>query len=130
MSPAKKSYQVIIPSDIRPLPEWHEVSAAQIVTSFLKADGEFVVRNHYKSADLRIGDDFWEIKSPTGTGKRNIERQLQLALKQSNNIVLDARRSNIHIANVRSRLRYQAGLTKGINRLLLITKTGNVEVIK
>ena len=125
-----KCYQVIIPSDIYPLPERHEVSAAQIITNFLKADGEFVIRSNYKSADLKVGNDYWEIKSPTGSGKRNIERQLQIAMKQSSNIVLDARRSKMHIASIRNRLQYQANLTKGLTRLLLITKAGIVEVIK
>lgn len=125
-----KSYQVIISSDINPLPEHHEVSAAQIIASYLKSNAEFVIRNNYKSPDLKVGKDLWEIKSPTGIGKRNIERQLQLAMKQSNNIVLDARRSKIHIAKIRTRLQYQAQLTKGLKRLLLITKTGKVEVIK
>ena len=123
-------YQVIIPSDIQPLPERHEVSAAQIITGFLGADGEFIVRGSYKSPDLKIGEDFWEIKSPTGTGKRNIERQLQLAMKQSDNIILDARRSKIHISKIRSRLSYQAGITKRLSKLLLITKSGEVEIIK
>ncbi|MCA9327293.1 hypothetical protein KDA14_02070 [Candidatus Saccharibacteria bacterium] len=124
------SLQVIIPSNINPLPERHEVSAAQIMASFFRSDVEFVVRDTYKSPDLKIGDDFWEIKSPTGMGKRNIERQLQLAMKQSSNIILDARRSKIHISKVRSQLSYQAALTKGLRRLVLITKTGKVEVIK
>lgn len=124
------SYQVIIPSDIKPLPERHEVSAAQIVANYLRSNVEFVRRNNYKSSDLKAGDEYWEIKSPTGSGKRNIERQLQLALKQSGNIVLDSRRSKIHISKIRSRLTYQASLTKSLSRLLLITKVGDVEVIK
>jgi hypothetical protein len=126
----KKKYQVIIPSDINPLPETHEVSAAQILSSFLKSDAEFIIRTNYKSADVKIGGIFWEIKSPTGTGKRNVERQLQLAMKQSENIVFDARRSKIHITKIRNRLTYQANLTKRLNRLLLITKTGSVEAVK
>ena len=34
----------------------------------------------------------WELKSPKGKGKNNIERQLQTGLKQSKNIIFDARR--------------------------------------
>ncbi len=126
----KNKYQVIIPSDINPLPETHEVSAAQLVSSFLGSDAEFIVRTNYKSPDVKIGGVFWEIKSPTGTGKRNIERQLQLAMKQSENIVFDARRSKIHISKIRNKLVYQANLTKRLKKLLLITKTGNIEIIK
>jgi len=124
------NYKVIISSNIIPLPEAHEVSAAQLISNFLKADAEFVVRDNYRSPDIIIGMFFWEIKSPTGTGKRNIERQLQLAMKQSDNIIFDARRSKIHITKIRSRLIYQAKLTKRLKKLLLITKVGGVEVIK
>lgn len=125
-----KSYQVIIPSNTYPLPEAHEVSAAQIISRFLQADTEFIVRNNYKSADIKINGLHWEIKSPTGSGKRNIERQLQIAMKQSDNIIFDARRSKIHIAKIRTNLNYQAGITKKLKRLILITKVGKVEVIK
>jgi len=126
----KNNFQVIIPSDIYPPPETHEVSAAQIVSSFLQEDAEFIARNNYKSPDIKINGLLWEIKSPTGTGKRNIERQLQIAMKQSDNIIFDARRSKIHIAKIRNNLNFQAGLTKRLNKLLLISKAGKVEVIK
>ncbi len=126
----RQKFQVIIPADVDPTPEVHEVSAAQIVGRFLGADVHFIARNNYKSADLKINNELWEIKSPTGTGKRNIERQLQLAMKQSSCVVLDARRSKIHMAKIRSRLVYQATMTNSLKRLLLITKSGKVEVIK
>ena len=51
-------------------------------------------------------------------------------MKQSDNIIFDARRSKIHIAKIRTNLNYQAGITKKLKRLLLITKVGKVEVIK
>jgi hypothetical protein len=127
---SKLKYQVIIPSDTNPLPETHEVSAAQIISNYLHSNAEFIIRTNYKSPDVEIGGVLWEIKSPTGTGKRNIERQLQLAMKQSDNIVFDSRRSKINITKIRNRLIYQANLTKRLKRLLLITKTGIVEVIK
>jgi hypothetical protein len=127
---SKNKYQVIIPSDINPLPEKHEVSAAQIISNYLKSDAEFIARNNYKSPDIKIGGVLWEIKSPTGIGKRNIERQLQLAMKQSDNIVFDSRRSKIHIAKIRNKLIYQANPTKRLERLLLITKLGDVEFIR
>ncbi len=129
MAKASK-FQVTIPADVNHVPETHEVSAAQIVGRFLQANVHFVARSNYKSPDLKIGNELWEIKSPTGAGKRNIERQLQLAMKQSNCIILDARRSKIHMSKIRSRLAHQAGMTKSLKKLLLITKSGNVEVVK
>ena len=68
----------------------------------------------------------WELKSPKGKGKNNIERQLQTGLKQSKNIIFDARRSKIHIVRIRSELTRQFKLTKSMKRLILIEKSKNV----
>lgn len=129
MSSSKK-YQVVISSEIFPLPEKHELSAAQIIATHLKTDAKFIMRSDRKSPDIKVGNIFWEIKSPTGIGKRNIERQLQMAMKQSCNVILDSRRSKIHISKIRARLNYQANKTRGLKRLLLIDKLGKVEIIK
>jgi hypothetical protein len=68
----------------------------------------------------------WELKSPTGKGKNNIERQLQTGLKQSKNIIFDARRSKIHISKIKNELNRQFKLTKSMKRLVLIEKNKNV----
>jgi len=65
-------------------------------------------------------------KEPSGTGKNNVERQLQAALKQSHCIVFDARRSKIHISKIKAELNRQFQLTKSIKRLILIDKNKSV----
>lgn len=119
-------YSVIIPIDIKPSPARYELSAAQLLAQHFKADVEFVSRSNYKTPDFMINSIAWELKSPTGTGKNNIERQLQAGLKQSPNIILDARRSKIHISKIRNELSRQFQLTKSMKRLILIEKNGGI----
>lgn len=121
-----KSYRVIIPTELKPSPARYEVSAATLLANYFKADVEFVVRSNHKTPDFLINDVAWELKSPTGNGKRNIQRQLQTGMKQSRNIVFDARRSKIHIARIKHILNYQFHTTKSLERMLLIDKNKNV----
>jgi len=116
----------MIPAGMKPYPEKHETTAADILASHFKTNIEFIERNNYKTPDLLINGVRWELKSPTGKGKRNIQRQLREGSKQSRNIVFDARRSKIHIVRIKSELEYQLRLSRNISRLILITKTGEV----
>lgn len=115
-------YRIIIPADLRPSPAQHELSAATLLTNYFQADVEFILRANQKTPDFLINGLRWELKSPTGSGKNNIERQLQIGLKQSRNIVFDARRSKIHISKIRSELSRRFKLVKSIKRLILIEK--------
>lgn len=119
-------YRVILPIDLKPSPARYEITAAQLLAEHFKADVEFVPRSNQKTPDFLISGVKWELKSPTGTGKRNIERQLQTGIKQSQNIVFDARRSKIHIARIKNVLNYQFRLAKSIKRIVLIDKGKNV----
>lgn len=123
-------YQVHIPSSIQPKPEGQEISAAFLLCDFLRADISFIQRQPTKSADFLINGRPWELKSPKGAGKRTIQRNLQTALKQSNNIIFDARRCKIHTKKIITDLQLQSSKTSKIKRLLLITKTGDILVIK
>ena len=119
-------YRVIIPVDLKPSPARYEITAAGLLAKYFKADVEFIFRSNYKTPDFMIATTNWELKSPTGSGKNNIERQLQAGLKQSKNIVFDARRSKIHISKIRSELNRQFQLTQSMKRLILIEKNGSI----
>ena len=121
---------VIIPGDVGVLPEKFEISAAQILGRFFGADVEFIPVTSSRTPDFVIDGVRWELKSPEGKGKYTIEHQFQRAARQSKNIIIDARRCRIHIASVRSQVRYQAGKYHYLNRILLIEKTEKVVVIK
>lgn len=119
-------YKVIIPVGLKPFPARYEISAADLLANYFKADVEFIPRSNQKTPDFLMGGITWELKSPTGKGKNNIERQLQTGLKQSRNIILDARRSKIHISKIRNELNRQFKLTKSMKRLILIEKSKNI----
>ena len=116
-------YHVIVPSDMKPCPEPHEISAAAILAEHFKTDVLFIRRIvNAKSADVLINGIIFEIRSPTGKGKRNIQHTLSDALKQSKNVVFDARRSKLHMKRITSELQRQHQMTASMQRLLLIRK--------
>lgn len=121
-----RSYSVIIPIKLKPSPSRYEISAAELLANYFKTDVEFIVRTNHKTPDFLIKGVAWELKSPTGNGRRNIQHQLQMGIKQSSNIIIDARRSKIHIAKIKHILNYQFRITKGLKRILLIDKSKRV----
>jgi hypothetical protein len=119
-------YKVIVPSDVVPLPEKHEISAAMLLTKHFKSDVIFIKRTNNYTPDVSINGIKWEIKSPTGKGKHNIQHNLQEAAKQSRNVVLDARRSKIHQVKFNAEAKHQFEIIRGIKRLIIIEKSGKI----
>jgi hypothetical protein len=119
-------YKVIIPVGLKPSLALYELSAADLLANYFKADVEFVPRSNMKSPDFLINGIAWELKSPTGTGKYNVQHQIKAAAKQSRNVVFDARRSKIHITRIRNEVNHQFKHSMAIKRLLLIDKNNNV----
>lgn len=66
----------------------------------------------------------WEIKCPTGNGKKTVEKQLQRAGKQSKNIILDGRRTSLGDDNIENELQKKFALVRSIKRILFIKKDG------
>jgi hypothetical protein len=120
------SYKVIIPFDLNPYPENYEVTAAALLARYFQANVTFVKRANYQTPDFIISGVLWELKSPTGNGKRTAQRNLQAALKQAENIVYDGRRSKMDQTKLRRELQHQYTKTFRMKRLVLITKTVKV----
>lgn len=121
-----KTYQVKISSKIFPPPSTQEISAAQIIMHYLQTDVHFVRRSPLKTADLKINGAFWEIKGPTGNGKRTIQNNLRDASRQSINVIIDLRRCKMPTANALARIRHEMAKSCPIKRLLVITKDRKV----
>jgi len=121
-----RRHQVVIPAGITPFPEQFEITAANLLAKYFKADVEFVKRSGHKTPDFRIKGIYWELKSPTGGGKHNIQHQLQAASLQSPNVIFDSRRSKIHQSKINREIAYQFKLVRRAKRLILITKSGKV----
>ena len=119
-----------MPPGMKPRPEDHEIYVAGILAEYFKADVEFVPRSNLQTPDFLIKGKVWELKSPTGTGKNNIQHQLQEAHSQSVNGILDASRSKMHPDEIKRRTEHQFKIVKSIKRLIFVPKDGQPLEIK
>lgn len=103
---------------MKPKPRQYERDAAEILALHFNTFVEFLPRANGKSADFIIDGVTWELKSPQGKGKNNIERQLKYASKQSMNIIIDANRSKLHLNKIKGILTIQLKKTRSIKRIL------------
>lgn len=124
--------KIIIPIDLRPKPSKSEESAARIFAKHFDSNVTFVKRNNSKTADFLVRGIYWELKSPTGDGKRNVQNNLRDAKSQSANIIFDARNSKLHINKIRHQIMYflKFSSKKQIKRLILIKKDGTIEILR
>jgi hypothetical protein len=67
----------------------------------------------------------WEIKSPTGKGKRTIEKNYAVAASQSKNIIFDLRRINVPEKLCLAQLKREFE-DKHTHRLLVIKRSGEL----
>lgn len=77
--------------------EAHEYVTINVLLE-LGEDVELVKKSrtpHTKSPDIVMRGMDWEMKSPTGKTKRPIERIMHRAARQSENIIIDLRRTKI-----------------------------------
>lgn len=111
---------------MKPRPRQHEIEIAEILAKHFKTNIEFIPASNRNTADFLIDGVLWELKSPQGKGKNNIQRQLKYASKQSKNIIISANRSKLHINKIRGELAIQFQKTRSLKRLLLIDKAKKV----
>lgn len=124
----KEAGKIIIPVGMKPRPRQHEIEVAETLAEHFKTDVEFVPTTERNTPDFLIDGVLWELKSPQGRGKNNIQRQLQYASHQSSNVIIDASRSKMHASKIKREVRYQFKIVKAVKRLLYISK--NKEVIE
>jgi hypothetical protein len=75
-----------------------------------------------KKPDIIVDDLEWEMKSPKGNGRENLEHAFKAAVKQSENIIFDLRRSKIAENKALTKLKRELNLSKKARRLIIITK--------
>lgn len=122
----KKKCSVIIPSAVYPKPSHREIEAAYILLNYFQADIEFVPRAGHNTPDFLIKGEYWELKTPTGTGKYNVQHALKSASRQAENIIIDARYSKQHIAKIKNEICYELKEVQKIKKILLIDKKKNI----
>ena len=126
----RKFGKLIIPHGLRP--ESHELETVDIFTA-LGFDVEFLIPSRTKGSrtpDVNIEGVLWEIKSPTGIGRRVVQDQLSRAIKQSKNIIFDARRTKLNDEKIQLELEKHIKTFKSIKRLTLILKNEKIVYIK
>lgn len=125
------SYHVYIPPEMDYDPYPHEMFAARVMSKYFRANVTFVKKNNtVKSADLKIKNQIWEIKSPTGNSKRTMQNNLRDADDQSPNIIINLVRCKMPPEKAISRLNVELRKANRIRRLLVILKRGKVVVLK
>lgn len=80
-------------------------------------------RQGFHTPDIRIGKLLWEIKSPKGEGKSLMKNTLQKAALQSENVIVDLRRTKRHQQKCVSELKREFVISKKLKRLKIITKS-------
>jgi hypothetical protein len=80
--------------------------------------------------DISIRGVEWEIKSPKGKSDNNIQKNMREAGHQSNNIVIDLRRSKLHQSRAVGYINLYLSNPNHLKRVLVIAKNGKVLVIK
>ena len=124
-----KKPDVVIPSNIIPPPQEHEVSAAWILARHYEQTVEFLASiDDYKrkTPDFVMGGVMWEVKSPEGKSRQNVERQLRRALRQSRNIIFDGRRSAVPDDILKNKLKHEITIQRSVRKLVFISKDKKV----
>lgn len=95
---------------------------------------EFVKKrqgDHEKSPDILMNGSLWEIKAPTASNLKAVERNLKRGRWQSSNLVFDCRRmKKLPEQAIRHEVEKQTLALSGIDHVLYITKSGEVITIK
>lgn len=123
--------KIIIAPDVNVRP--HEMDTARVLANsgmtveFLRCSTEYRVT----SPDILINGISWEIKAPTASNAKAIERNLRKALHQSSNIIFDSRRmKHMPDAIVERELRKFALVIKGIKKLVFVNRHCQIIDIK
>lgn len=128
---AKQSkHNIIIPVGMKPRPKIHEETAADILASHFKSDVHFIETASRGTPDVSIKGIKWEIKSPIGNSANNIQKNMREASAQSENIVIDLRRSKLHQTRALGYIKQFTERYKKLKRVLVITKSKHILTIK
>lgn len=128
---AKQSkYNIVIPVGMKPRPKIHEETAGDILANHFKSDVYFIETGSQGTPDVSIKGIEWEIKSPIGASANNIQKNMREAAAQSENIVIDLRRSKLHQARALGYIKQFTERYTKLKRVLVITKAKQVLTIR
>ncbi len=108
--------------------EKHEYATVLLLTE-MGYDVELVPRSTREgehTPDIIIDNVKWEMKSPTGETRNTIKNNIQGALRQSVNVILDLRRVKRPMEKCLRDIEREFTHNKKLRRLLVITKSKKV----
>lgn len=108
--------------------EKHEYATVLLLTE-MGYDVELVPRSTREgehTPDIIIDNLKWEMKSPTGETRNTIKNNIQGALRQSVNVILDLRRVKRPMEKCLRDIEREFTHNKKLRRLLVITKSKKV----
>ncbi len=104
----------------------HELNVATIL-SWSGEDVAFIPANNIHSMpDIEYANLEWEIKSPVGNSSYTLENNVRLALRQSNNIIIDLQRTKLLDEKCLRTLEHRAKKLGKKYKIMAITKTKKV----
>lgn len=115
---------------MKPRPKIHEETAADILANHFKSDVYFLETGSQGTPDVSVKDTNWEIKSPVGDSANNIQKNMREASAQSENVVIDLRRSKLHQTRAVGYIKQFTERYKKLKRVLVITKAKQILTIK
>ena len=123
-----KGYKIIVPMEVQCLPNAEEYDAARRLVAYFDQDIEIVpTRRRKKTPDFKIGDEYWELKTPRSNRQQVIARMLRRALKQARCIIIDLRHSQMSPVLARELLERAYRIRKNrIKRLVVIDRNKKV----
>ena len=125
----KNKYLVHVEDNKESKPRPHEETASQIIATSFRSNIVFLRRRQSKNPDLYIlrTNVLWELKSPIGNGKHTIQNNLRDADRQSENIIIDLRRTKMNEKQAVSRIHEFINTEHTrIKRIKVITKANKV----
>ena len=115
--------EIIVPKQTIVQP--HELIVATIL-SWTGFKVEFLPVKQTKTADIKFMGKEWEIKSPKGKSSRIIENNMRLALKQSDNIIIDLSRIKLPEQKCITTIRNRAKKLGRSKKVIIITKSKQI----
>lgn len=115
-------------SKLKTPPEKHELETARYFAE-RGYDIEFIPPSNIPEMhrpDILMDGIEWEIKCPIGKGKNTIIRNMKQAAKQSQNIIIDLRRSALPEKNSISQIENRFKEKANLKRILIIKKNGDL----
>lgn len=124
---SKKIGKIIVPGDANVWPHEHKTAQALARAGY---DVEFVRKSdapYATSADVLIDGKLWEMKSPTASSIKAVERNLKRARWQSGSIIFDSRRmKSVPDTAIERELRKHASEIDGVVHVLFVNRHGVV----